>query len=198
MSFLAEPDDAPSKREILAHALRLFVRDGLCETGIRAIGDAAGYTNPALYKFFPSKEALALHLFERCYLLVYERVEAALAAPGFEERLAALVGAWVGLMDEQLDAVLFMNESLRDFWPKVRPAVRKKSLLRALEGFVVDGKREGAVAASVDPELAVALMVGTLGQVARQRFFGGLRRSDLRAPLRALLANGVVGAEVVR
>lgn len=179
MEFLLEPDAPPSKREILTHALRLFVRDGLCETSIRAIGEAAGYTNPALYKFFESKDALALHLFERCYLLVYQRVHEVVAQGPFEARLRALIEAWVTLMGEQLEAVLFMNERLREFWPHLRPAVKRQSLLKALAALIREGQQEGVVVASLDPELAVALIVGTLGQVARQRSFGGF--SDARA-----------------
>ncbi len=71
-AFLLAEADPPSKREILRCALSLFVRDGLSETSIRAIARATHYTNPALYKFFPSKEALALHLFERCYAHLFE------------------------------------------------------------------------------------------------------------------------------
>lgn len=178
MSFLLEPGDPPSKREILGCALRLFVRDGLCETSIRAIGDAAGYTNPALYKFYPSKDALAIHLFERCYLLVHRRVVEALAAGRFRAKLSALVAAWIGLMDEELDAVLFMNESLRDFWPKVSAATKRRSLLGALRQWIEEGQAEGAVPKALDPALAVAMIVGTLGQVARQRAFGAFADSS--------------------
>lgn len=188
MGFLVDPDSAPSKREILSHALRLFVREGLCETSIRAIGDAAGYTNPALYKFFASKDALALHLFERCYLLVYGQVNQAIAGGPFAVRLPRLISVWLALMEEQLDAVIFMNEQLRDFWPQVDPAVKRQSLLKALAKMIRDGKEEGVVVAALDPELAVALLVGTLGQVARQRFFGGFTDAPtLKAQLTATL-----------
>ena len=171
MEYLIEPEDPPSKREVLSHALRLFVRDGLCETGIRAIAEASGYTNPALYKFFASKDALALYLFERCYLLVYERLQTAVAlTEDTDARLAGVVKEWVALTDTHLDAVLFMNEGLRDFWPRVRPAVKRKSLLRLLEALVPADAR-------VDPSLGVAKIVGTLGQVARQRFFGAFSDS---------------------
>ncbi len=188
MDFLLAPGDPPSKRQILAQALTLFVRDGLAETSIRAIGDAAGYTNPALYRFFDSKEALALFLFERCYLLVYERVCAATATGSFRERLAGLVETWLSLTDEHLDAVLFMNETLRDFWPKASAATRRKSLLGHLDGLVRSGQREGAVSPNLDAKLCVALLVGTLGQVARQRFFGAFtHRQVLQRDLTALL-----------
>jgi AcrR family transcriptional regulator len=59
IQYLAH-DDAPAKKKILTEALRLFVRDGLCETSIRDIARATGYTNPALFKHFASKERLAV------------------------------------------------------------------------------------------------------------------------------------------
>jgi TetR/AcrR family transcriptional regulator, repressor of fatR-cypB operon len=179
---LVEPGDPPSKREILACALRLFVHEGLCETSIRAIGDAAGYTNPALYKFFASKDALALALFERCYGWVYEAMREAVEAQPFEAALGGVVQAWVRLLDERAEALLYVNETLREFWPKVRPATKRRSLLKLLAGVIARGQAAGVVPQSVAPPLAVALVVGTLGQVARQQAFGDLREVTSLAP----------------
>jgi TetR/AcrR family transcriptional regulator, repressor of fatR-cypB operon len=181
-AHLVEPGDPPSKREILACALRLFVNEGLCETGIRAIGEAAGYTNPALYKFFPSKDALALALFERCYGWVYEAMHEAVEAQPFEAALAGVVQAWVRLLDERPEALLYVNETLREFWPKARPATKRRSLLKLLAAVVERGQDEGVVAESVAAPLAVAMVVGTLGQVARQHAFGDLRDVTSLAP----------------
>jgi TetR/AcrR family transcriptional regulator, repressor of fatR-cypB operon len=66
--FYVSADDAPAKRKILETALVLFVRDGLCETSVRDIAKASGFTNPALFKHVRSKNDLARYLFERCYL----------------------------------------------------------------------------------------------------------------------------------
>lgn len=41
---------------ILDGALRVFARDGLRETSMRAIAKEAGYTPGAIYSYFPSKE----------------------------------------------------------------------------------------------------------------------------------------------
>src|SRR4051812_13139424 len=107
-AILADASDAPSKKQILSSALSLFVRDGLNATTIRSIADAAGYTNPALYKFFASKEELALYLFEHCYTHVYEQLSAAAAsAAGFDARLRALIAAWAQLAEAELEVLLF-------------------------------------------------------------------------------------------
>ena len=64
--YLAQ-DDAAARAASLCAALRLFVRQGIDATSVRDIAAGSGFTNPAIFKHFDSKEALALCLFERCY-----------------------------------------------------------------------------------------------------------------------------------
>lgn len=195
-AFLLGEADPPSKREILRSALHLFVRDGLCETSIRAIARAAHYTNPALYKFFPSKEALALHLFERCYAHLFEAIDATQAPDQpFAARVGALTEAYASLIDENLEAVLYVDETLRAFWPRLPAAARRRSLLRLLRGLVDAGRREGAIDGGADAQLAVALLVGTMGQVARMAYFGEIDRplASRGVGLRALFVNALTG-----
>ncbi len=66
-AFFISETDAPAKRTIMVEALRLFSRKGIRETTIRDIAAAVGYSNPALYKHFSSKDELALELFVACY-----------------------------------------------------------------------------------------------------------------------------------
>ena len=98
------------------------MRDGLCETTIRAIAVEAGYTNPALFKFFAGKEALALCLFERCYARLSADVAGAVV-PGrpFRANLRAVVRSFAMGLDEQPESFLYVQEELRRFWPDVRP-----------------------------------------------------------------------------
>ena len=61
-------DDKPSgrlrkaerKRQLLAHAKQLFVTHGYQETKTEMIAQAAGVTEPVLYRHFGSKKALFL------------------------------------------------------------------------------------------------------------------------------------------
>ncbi len=172
--FLLLPGDPPSKREVLRCALHLFVRDGLCETSIRDIAQESGYTNPALYKFFESKEALALHLFERCYLRLAGAIHASLEREDFARDLDSLVEAYSRLVDENLEAVLFVNETLRQFWPRLPRAARQHSLVGDLRALIARGIESGAVARTLDVDLAVAMLLGTMGQVARMAYFDEL------------------------
>jgi AcrR family transcriptional regulator len=168
--FVAE-DDPPSKREVLRVALHLFVKDGLCETSIRDIAKASGYTNPALYKFFASKEELAVHLLERCYLRLVSAIRASQRGERFGDDLDALVDAYARLVDEHLEAVIFVNEQLRPLWRKLPRAARAHSLIDTVQTLITRGVEAGAVAKGTDLDLAAAMVLGTMGQVARLVYF---------------------------
>lgn len=183
--FLLLEDDPPSKREILRRALHLFVRDGLCETSIRDIAKASGFTNPALYKFFESKEAVALHLFERCYLRLVSAVRNSQRREEFAADLDSLVQAYARLVDENLEAVLFVNDTLRHFWPKLSRAARQHSLVGEVRSLIQLGKRTRAVPRALDEDFAVAMVLGAMGQIARMAYFGEVER-PLTAQLPAL------------
>src|SRR3954471_19795407 len=120
LPFYVEPTDPPSKQELLKAALKLFARDGVRESSIRAVAEEAGFTNPVLFKYFDGKDALALHLFERCYLRLVREAMGALSGGGpFQARLGRLLTAILALLDESPEAVLFVNEELRRYWPLV-------------------------------------------------------------------------------
>src|SRR3954452_20769130 len=92
LPFYVEPTDPPSKQELLKAALKLFARDGVRESSIRAVAEEAGFTNPVLFKHFESKDALAPFLFERCYLrLVRETMTAIAEGRTRRARLSALI-----------------------------------------------------------------------------------------------------------
>lgn len=172
LPFFIEPTDPPSKQELLKAALKLFARDGVRESSIRAVAAEAGFTNPVLFKYFASKDVLALHLFERCYLRLVRETMAALGSGGsFRARLALLLRRVLSLLDESPDAVLFVNEELRRYWPQVSAATRKHSLIAMTRAFFA----EGDVTKAVDCTLLVAGFWGLLGQFARLYAFGEWR-----------------------
>src|SRR5215211_1357373 len=101
LPFYIREEDSPAKREILRAALKLFSTRGLASTSVRDIAEESGYTNPALYKHFASKDELALYLFETCHVRVWTRCATAISSGrSFEEKLRAYVAAWLELLDE--------------------------------------------------------------------------------------------------
>src|SRR3954462_4824481 len=169
LPFYVEPTDPPSKQELLKAALKLFARDGVRESSIRAVAAEAGFSNPVLFKYFENKEALALYLFERCYLRLVRETQGALGAGGdFQARLGRLIARVLELLDESPEAVLFVNEELRRFWPHVSAATRRHSLI----GLTLEFFDEGGMTKGVDQKLLVAAFWGLLGQFARMHAFG--------------------------
>ena len=58
---------AAGQRKILNSAFKLFSERGFDGVSIRDIAADAGLTNPALYRHYPSKEALGLALYRKSY-----------------------------------------------------------------------------------------------------------------------------------
>jgi len=168
--------DPPSKRMILKEALRLFAQKGIDGVTVRDIGASAGYTNAALFKFFPTKDAVALYLFERCYMALFDQLAAAVNAEMlFEERLRALVSTFIAHIEGDPDAVLFVQDNLRTMWPRVSRSVRRHSILALLRAALEQGVQELRVSSAVDLNLLIAAISGTLQQFARLSSFGEFR-----------------------
>lgn len=172
-AFFTSEADAPAKQRILVEALSLFTRKGLCETSIRDIAMATGYTNPALYKHFSSKDELALALFIACYTELVRRLEHALehTFDDFSAMLDAFVGAYLGLLDEHPAAIVYVQEHLQRFWPEV-PTRLKRRTVPALV-------RRLARAATPQPggpaeDARVVAASGALTQLARMRYLDGI------------------------
>jgi TetR/AcrR family transcriptional regulator, repressor of fatR-cypB operon len=164
--FFVDPDDPPAKREILRAALKLFSERGLAATSIRDIADESGYTNPALYKHFASKDELALYLFEACHARVWARCNAALASgKGFEAQLDAFVAGWLAMLDEEPDVLAFLADSARALWPKASPTVRRRTMIGLARSLVRGAPRVRA--ASLDADAAAASVQGTLSELGR-------------------------------
>ena len=154
-------------------ALALFVRDGLCETSVRDIAKASGFTNPALFKHFRSKDDLARYLFERCYLQLADLVSNAIAsAATFAAKQRAVIDAYLAALDRDSNSVLYVQDGLRHFWPQMPAAVRRHSIVGDVRRLLEIGRREGRVADDFDINLLTTAWLGTLQQFARFRYFG--------------------------
>jgi TetR/AcrR family transcriptional regulator, repressor of fatR-cypB operon len=177
--FYVSEHEAPAKQKILIAALELFVRNGMCETSIREIARVSGFTNPALFKHFDGKEALANCLFERCYLELFRLVHTAISDVGtFQQKQLAVVRAYLAALDREPDSVVFVQDWLRHFWPKMPPEVRRHSILGEIRKLLEYGQQEAAVTKEIEMNLLVTAWVGTLQQFARARYFGDFRQEQ--------------------
>jgi AcrR family transcriptional regulator len=168
--------DPPSKRALLTAALKLFARDGVTGTNIRAIASEAGYTNPSLFKFFDGKEALALYLFERCYTECLSAMRATLDKKRtFEANMRSTVRGLIAFVDSDPEVFFFVYENLRHFWPIASEETRKHSMIGEFRKLLLQGRREGIVSSDVAIEIQIAAVTGFLFQLARLHYFGEIK-----------------------
>ncbi len=77
-------------------ALQVIAHDGLADASLRAIAQAAGVSEPAIYRHFGSKRDLLGELFRRCAGSLYTYLdEGRSAAEGALAQVAALAGAFL-------------------------------------------------------------------------------------------------------
>ena len=166
--FYIQEDDSPAKREILRAALTLFSERGLAATSVRDIADASGYTNPALYKHFESKDELALYLFETCHTRVWTQCSAALSdGTRFEDKLEAYVAAWLEMLDTEPEVLAFLADSARVLWPRANATLRRRTMIGLARTLVKAAPRVRATSGAVDPDIAAASLQGTLAELGR-------------------------------
>ena len=182
-------DDPPSKRMILQTALRLFASHGVDAITVRRIAEDAGYTNPALFKFFASKDDLALYLFECCYQQTFDCLKKAIDnAATCEQQLDAILDVFLAQLEQNLEAFLFVQDQLRQFWPRVSARTRRKSILALIRAVLRRGMEDGSIR-DANLDLMVAALTGTLLQFARMLYFGEFAEQPRkwRTPLKALI-----------
>jgi TetR/AcrR family transcriptional regulator, repressor of fatR-cypB operon len=175
-SLIALESDPASKREILKAALSLFVRHGPSDPTAREIAAQAGYSNPAIFKYFRTKDKLALYVFKQCYVRMTDELNGAIQLERhFHDNLKALLGAYQRIVQEDLDAFLYATENLRRFRPSLSPELRARSLGGLLRQVFENGKVEGVVGQDADIELLVVGVIGLVSQFARLLYFGEFR-----------------------
>lgn len=166
---------APQRRaQILEVAQKLFSRNGYARTTTAALADAAGVTEPILYRHFPSKRAL----FEAVLDDVNARIMAGWRAPALSGRPAAQQ------LDEVMESFPQRLHELRQELAVVHRALSEsqaaagvRSKLRAHYGEYLDffrgvltrGQKDGSVRRDLDPQdlawciVALGLSVSLLG-----------------------------------
>lgn len=153
------------KQRVLTAALELFASQGFDRTTTRDIGNAAGFTSPALYRHYASKDALGLDLYRRCYASMVgsvRQIAATHAAP--LDRLAAYPSTLCRLYEKTPTAVLFVDEHQLRFWPLLRDEFLPDTLSNMVTRWIEQGRRDGTVRADVDSSALVALVMGLPSQ----------------------------------
>lgn len=167
-------DGRQTRARIASEAIRLFAERGYERTSMKDVAQAVGVTEPAVYRHFPSREALGRELFQAHYASLAQEIAALLAADGrpFDRRLEAAVVRLADLHDRDpaLFSFLLMNQHRFVADLSDRP---DENVVEALVA-AFDAARARAEIDIEDPVVAAAVFLGIVSQLATFALYGRL------------------------
>lgn len=149
----------PSQEEkILEAALHVFALKGYDGTRIRQIAEVAAVSEGALYKHFPSKEAVAMALFTRYMRDYVQQLQVIAARPdAVRDRLQAIVIASLTAYRSNPDAIAYIlieRPRLIEQLPADVPFP-----LTIISEIMREGQAQGIIRTG-DPHLLAAIFLG--------------------------------------
>lgn len=172
------PGAARGKQRILRAALRLFTEKGLCETSIRDIGAAAKLSNPALYKHYESKDALARELFVFCYRWLHSALERVVRREfeSFAAQLAAYVSTFFEQFETAPEVVIYLSDNIQHFWPEVQADVGGDTFIEQINRMLGSAIEQEELSHELDIDLTSAIIIGGIQQLSRMWYLRLLAR----------------------
>ena len=154
---------ADARREdILRAAEDVVAERGIHGTPTSAVAKAAGISHAYLFRLFPTKDALAKALVERCNARIHETFRAAAerARAAGEEVLPALGLAYIELLqDRRLLLLMLHSHAAAPSMPEIQAATREG--FRALVELVQ--RESGAPAEDIRRFFAQGMLINVLG-----------------------------------
>ncbi|MDP3239110.1 MAG: helix-turn-helix domain-containing protein [Reyranella sp.] len=159
-----------TKARVERAALTLFVARGVAETTTREIAMAASIAEGTIYRYFPSKEQLALDIFLGHHRALAEALaEAHRPVMGLREKIEAIVRCYCEWADRDwsLFAYHLLTQHLflalvPDGTPNPVDVVREVIVSAMIAGEIPQR----------DPDLAAASAIGTVMQPATYKVYG--------------------------
>jgi AcrR family transcriptional regulator len=181
------------KERVLGAALRLFADRGFDRVTIRDIGDAAGFTNPALYRHYRGKEELGLDLYRRCYSRMVGAVQEAMTEERDNlEKLARYVPAVIAFYESAPSAMHYVDEHQVRFWPQLKHEFEPNTLSSMVTQWVRQGQEAGTIRTDTTVQALAALPLGLATQWTAMRSAGLCAAGDavgIEAVVRSALSS---------
>ncbi len=153
-------------------ATELFAARGIDGVSIGDIAGAAGVSQGALYRHYPSKEDLAWSLFSTAYLrTAAELDDIRRLLPDFSSRLGAMVAHFCALYDSDPALFRFMLIAQHGLLPRI--GAGQRTPVDAVAETIEDAVRDGAIP-PVEPLAATAAIFGIVLQTALFHIYGRL------------------------
>jgi AcrR family transcriptional regulator len=169
------PRAAGVKTKVERAAVELFAANGVDGVSIAEIAAAAGVSQGALYRHYPSKEELAWGLFSTAYLRTGAELDAIRAGrTGFEARVRAMVEHFCALYDQDSALFRFMLIAQHRLLPRIESAARTP--VDVIADVVADAAAEHEVGPD-DPAAGAAAIMGVILQTATFHIYGRLTGS---------------------
>lgn len=159
-----------TKARVERAALTLFVARGVAETTTREIAMAASIAEGTIYRYFPSKEQLALDIFLGHHRALAEAlVEAHRPAVVLREKIDAIVRCYCEWADR--DWSLFAYHLLTQHLFLAMVPDGTPNPVDVVREVIIDAMAAGEIP-SRDPDLAAASAIGTVMQPATYKVYG--------------------------
>jgi AcrR family transcriptional regulator len=166
------PRSIGAKERVEKAAVELFAARGVDGVSIGDIATAAGVSQGALYRHYPSKERLAWSLFSSAYVRAgAELDEIRRRERRFPAQLGAMVEHFCALYDSDPALFRFMLIAQHGLLPRIR--ADQRTPVDAVVDAVADAVRNGELP-PIDPQAATAAIFGIVLQTALFHIYGRL------------------------
>lgn len=178
-----EQAKADRRAAIVREAARLFAEQGFAAVRLEDIGAAVGVSGPAVYRHFPSKQAILDELLVDVSAGLRrggEAVRGTAAAP--REQLASLVDFHVGFALDQPDTIRVQDRDIAELSDDALAAVRRDQ--RAYIAQWADTLGECSDADAAERRLRVRAVFGLLNSTPHSARTRQITRAGAAAALR--------------
>jgi len=159
-----------TKSRLERAALTLFVARGVAETTTKEIAMAASVAEGTIYRYFPSKEQLALDLFLRHHQALAEALtEAQRAAKGLRARIEAIVRCYCEWADR--DWTLFAYHLLNQHSFLIQVPDGMSNPVTVVRDVISQAMKAGEIPRR-NVDLAAAAAIGVVMQAATYKVYG--------------------------
>lgn len=166
---MARSSTGQKREAILDAAVVEIARRGYYQTTVAMIAKRAGVADGTIYLYFGNKEEILFSLFDRAMERFITEGTAQLEAIGTaQEKLRHVIDLHLSLVGKDRDLAIITQVELRHSIHFMDQFSRTKvaDYLTVLAGVVVQGQKEGAFRADLDPVFAAKAMFGVMDEMA--------------------------------
>lgn len=150
-------------------AVALFALKGVKATTIKDIARAAGVSEGALYRHWPSKEDLAAQLFAAEYTAMSQALRDAAGSGPAPQRLRRIVAHAFALVEAAPDRARFLLLAQHDALPLVPDG--QETPVDVICGIVADGIAEGSIV-HADCDALAHVVIGAIVMNVQSQVYG--------------------------